>query len=98
MWHVGECGTSTGRALRLCSFRSTETMTRKYRWRWAAVVASLGLILLWAALPVAGQAPSFTTEHGEWQTYGGDLKSTRYSPLDQITADNFNKLEVACRF
>ena len=34
----------------------------------------------------------------EWTTYGGDLASTRYSPLDQITKDNFNKLEVAWRF
>jgi quinoprotein glucose dehydrogenase len=34
---------------------------------------------------------------GEWTTYGGDLASTRYSPLDQITKDNFNKLEVAWR-
>ena len=31
-------------------------------------------------------------------TYGGDLGNTRYSPLDQINADNFNKLEVAWRF
>src|SRR5262245_14134827 len=35
---------------------------------------------------------------GEWTTYGADLASTRYSPLDQITKDNFNKLEVAWRF
>jgi quinoprotein glucose dehydrogenase len=35
---------------------------------------------------------------GEWTTYGSDLASTRYSPLDQITKDNFNKLEVAWRF
>jgi len=35
---------------------------------------------------------------GEWRTYGGDLGNTRYSPLDQITRDNFNKLEVAWRF
>jgi quinoprotein glucose dehydrogenase len=35
---------------------------------------------------------------GEWPTYGGDLGSTRYSPLDQINAGNFNKLEVAWRF
>jgi quinoprotein glucose dehydrogenase len=34
---------------------------------------------------------------GEWRTYGGDLASTRYSPLDQITRDNFSKLEVAWR-
>jgi len=34
----------------------------------------------------------------DWPTYGGDLASTRYSPLDQITAGNFNKLEVAWHF
>src|SRR5262245_29189603 len=35
---------------------------------------------------------------GEWPTYGGKLASTRYAALDQITQDNFNKLEVAWRF
>jgi quinoprotein glucose dehydrogenase len=37
-------------------------------------------------------------EGGEWRTYGGDLASTRYAPLDQINAKNFNQLEVAFRF
>ena len=37
-------------------------------------------------------------QKGEWTTYGGDLANTRYSPLDQITRDNFGKLEVAWRF
>ena len=36
--------------------------------------------------------------NGEWRTYGGDLASTRYAPLDQINRDTFNKLEVAWRF
>src|SRR6476646_6132299 len=35
---------------------------------------------------------------GEWRTYGGDLASTRYAPLDQINRDNFSKLEIAWRF
>lgn len=35
---------------------------------------------------------------GEWPTYGGDLAGTRYSPLDQINAGNFNTLELAFRF
>src|SRR5580765_6611227 len=35
---------------------------------------------------------------GEWPTYGADLGNTRYSPLDQISADNFSKLQVAWRF
>jgi quinoprotein glucose dehydrogenase len=35
---------------------------------------------------------------GEWPTYGGDLGHTRYAPLDQIGAANFNSLEIAWRF
>jgi quinoprotein glucose dehydrogenase len=38
------------------------------------------------------------TANGEWPYYTGDLKGSRYSPLDQINASNFNKLEVAWRF
>jgi quinoprotein glucose dehydrogenase len=65
------------------------------------------LILVLAWTSIADQSPSGTTsglvhrslgEGGEWPTYGGDLANTRYSPLDQITADNFGKLEVAWRF
>lgn len=32
---------------------------------------------------------------GEWRVWGGDLWSTRYSPLDQINARNFDSLQVA---
>lgn len=35
---------------------------------------------------------------GEWPVYGGDLGSTRYSPLDQITASNVADLRVAWRW
>ena len=38
------------------------------------------------------------TENGEWRVYHGDYRSTRYSPLDQITANNFNDLEIAWRW
>ena len=65
---------------------------------WFIVVLALG----WMAAPASGQtrvqSPAYGTENGEWRTYGGDLRSTRYSPLDQINAGNFNKLEVAWRF
>jgi quinoprotein glucose dehydrogenase len=44
---------------------------------------------------LSGQSAARNTE---WRTYGGDLASTRYAPLDQINQDNFNKLEVAWRF
>jgi quinoprotein glucose dehydrogenase len=35
---------------------------------------------------------------GEWRTWGGDLGVTRYAPVDQIDASNFNKLQIAWRF
>ncbi len=34
----------------------------------------------------------------EWDTYSGDLSSTRYSPLDLINAESFSALEVAWEF
>jgi quinoprotein glucose dehydrogenase len=55
----------------------------------------LSLALCFAAVAF-GQLPS--TKNGEWPYYTGDLKGTRYSPLDQINASNFSKLEVAWRF
>src|SRR5881396_551826 len=42
--------------------------------------------------------PLHSTKNGEWPHYTGDLTGARYSPLDQINAGNFNKLEVAWRF
>src|ERR1700681_470410 len=50
-----------------------------------------------ASLAVGLQGQS-SRRPGEWTTYGGDLASTRDSPLHQISKDNFNTLEVAWRF
>ncbi|HLJ22977.1 MAG TPA: pyrroloquinoline quinone-dependent dehydrogenase [Candidatus Acidoferrales bacterium] len=62
--------------------------------RWIAPCA-FTLFSLAAALPAGAQTGA---KNGEWQTYGGDLASTRYAALDQINADNFNKLAIAWRF
>src|SRR6476646_1986114 len=35
---------------------------------------------------------------GEWRYWGADAWSSRYSPLDQINASNFNQLEVAWKW
>lgn len=48
-----------------------------------------------APSPASSAAPS--TARGEWPTYGGDLASTKYSPLDQVTAANFASLKIAWR-
>ncbi len=64
--------------------------------RWIALSAPVAFLLLFLAnIPARAQTGA---KNGEWTTYGGDLASTRYAPLDQIKADNFNKLEVAWRF
>ena len=39
-----------------------------------------------------------TTQRGDWPSYTGDTRGSRYSPLDQITAANFSTLEIAWRF
>jgi quinoprotein glucose dehydrogenase len=60
------------------------------------LVVGLGALILIvgsASIAILGQTPA--AKVGEWPTYGADLKSTRYSPLDQIDASNFNKLTLA---
>src|SRR3954468_12718357 len=39
-----------------------------------------------------------STKNGEWPMYTADLSGSKYSPVDQIGASNFSKLEVAWRF
>jgi quinoprotein glucose dehydrogenase len=51
-----------------------------------------------APRPIKNAKLSAGTDRGEWRTYGGDLESTRYAPLDQINAGNFNRLEPAFSF
>ena len=49
----------------------------------------------------AGQAPAAgqpSTRNGDWPMYTADLRGSKYSPLAQINAGNFSKLEVAWRF
>jgi quinoprotein glucose dehydrogenase len=52
-----------------------------------------------AAGPPAASQPSAPTGPtlGTWTTYGANLASHRYSPAEQITRDNFGKLQIAWR-
>ncbi|MBI3048508.1 MAG: PQQ-binding-like beta-propeller repeat protein [Acidobacteria bacterium] len=59
---------------------------------------SLVIGLLWLVGGVSAQNGQPSTSRGEWPHYTGDLKGTRYSPLAQINASNFNQIEVAWRF
>jgi quinoprotein glucose dehydrogenase len=59
--------------------------------RLALIMALVGA----ATVTMRGQ---WAPKVGEWPTYSGDLAATRYSPLDQINASNFGKLQLAFRF
>ena len=49
-------------------------------------------------LSYAESLAQYGATNGEWRTYGGDLGSTKYSPLDQIDATNFQDLRLAWRW
>src|SRR4051812_18119235 len=68
---------------------------RRTTLRWSLRGIPFAVLVVLATLPIAGQSGA---RNGEWTTYGGDLGNTRYSALDQINANNFDKLEVAWRF
>ena len=53
---------------------------------------TLAALLLLATLPCAAQTGA---ENGEWRSYAADTWGTKYAPLDQITAENFDDLELA---
>jgi quinoprotein glucose dehydrogenase len=78
----------------------------KMRTMYRAAAAATSLVVL-AGLIVAsgltarlaGQAAGQpSTRNGDWTHYTADMRGTKYSPLDQINASNFNQLEVAWRF
>src|ERR1700681_3819383 len=51
---------------------------------------------VFAALPVVAAA-QWKAKDTEWASYAADLAGTRYRPLEQINAANFNELEIAWR-
>ena len=63
------------------------------------VVAVLGAGMVWMTIGTTAQSSSMpSTRNGDWTHYTADVRGSKYAPLDQINASNFNKLEVAWRF
>jgi quinoprotein glucose dehydrogenase len=48
-------------------------------------------VVLWGVVTTAQQGAS----GGEWPRYGGDAGTTKYAPLDQISASNVSQLRIA---
>jgi glucose dehydrogenase len=62
-----------------------------------AIRGALAVLVAFAAGPSA-QSGMPIAVGSNWPAYAGDLRNHHYSPLDQITAANFARLEVAWRF
>ena len=63
-----------------------------------ALAAALALAAPSLYVRLSGQSYTPSSAKGDWTHYTADVKGSRYSPLDQINASNFNQLEVAWRF
>ena len=58
------------------------------------ILAARSLALFTLAFGHSGFAQQ-GAPNGEWPAYGGDLGHSKYSPLDQIDADNVQRLQTA---
>lgn len=77
-----------------------------------SMLGGSALAYLWAVAPFAraqnsasatasagtSSAAKVAAANTSWTSYAGTTMAHRYAPLDQITAANFNELEVAWRF
>ena len=63
-------------------------------WGSGGVRAVAVACLVWIAAAVASSTSAQTVE---WRAYGADVEGTKYSPLDQIDADNFDDLKIVWR-
>ena len=70
---------------------------------WTILLIATGLIWIAPVAPAQSRpanqsASTWRQKDTEWASYSADVRGTRYRPLDQIDASNFNKLEIAWRF
>ena len=74
-------------------------MTRKVARILLVVALAVALFWIVPVEKIRGQANALpSTRNGEWPMYTADLRGSKYSPLDQINASNFSKLQVAWTF
>src|SRR5579872_4377785 len=84
------------RSVRTPIRRPENNCTEIWMPRLSQILFAAGSVTLFCAAPILTAQSG--AKNGEWRTYGGDLGNTRYSPLDQINATNFDKLQIAWRF
>ena len=61
----------------------------------SAIALTVGAMI---SAPLAFSQQGTSVDQGDWPVYHGGTFSQRYSPLDQINADNVDDLQIAWRF
>ena len=60
----------------------------------SAIIMSAGTLM---SSPLAFGQSGTDVSMGDWPDYNGNMAAQRYSPLDQINAENVNSLQIAWR-
>ncbi|MDT8427935.1 MAG: PQQ-binding-like beta-propeller repeat protein [Pseudomonadales bacterium] len=61
----------------------------------STLIASVGFL---ACAQTVWSQSGTSVDEGDWPDYNGNMAAQRYSPLDQINADNVGSLRIAWRF
>src|SRR6267378_6872044 len=69
---------------------------RMFKWNIRGFVRLCAIGSVLAVLPFVA-AGQWKAKDTEWASYAADLAGTRYRPLEQINAANFNELEIVWR-
>src|SRR5262249_23473067 len=73
-------------------------MIRPSACSFVALVVGAAAVASWTS-GVVGQSTAMPgNKAGDWTHYTADVRGSKYMPLDQVNAANFNSLEVAWRF
>ena len=76
----------------ICAFTSKMDYSMNNQVKKILLLTALLALCVTGVIPAQAQARKV---RGEWASYGGDKASSKYSPLTQISSDNFNRLKVA---
>jgi hypothetical protein len=78
-----------------CARQNPQSQSRLNRREVLKLGAATAAIPLLGGLVAPAQIPAAARTTAEWRQYAGDNTSTKYSPLNQINAENFNRLKIA---
>lgn len=70
----------------------------KLSWVGLLILSGMLAVLLAVVFIAMAVKPDPKPENVDWIHHGSDSQNTRYSPLDQINAENFKEVEVAWRW